>query len=151
MHYTRLFPVTGLLAALSLAVACGQNEAPQSEPEAEPAPETTEAEMSQEESGPKGNLERVVASARFDLATRLDIEPDAIELAEARAVTWRNGALGCPQEGAMYTQALVEGFYVRLVVDGQDYPYHAGRDGKPFACDPERSEPPAGDDSQPTS
>lgn len=142
---------TAIALLLVFAVACSNDEITEAPQEPETETEEQEAQMSQEESGTRGNLERVVASARLDLATRLDIEPDAIELAEARAVTWRNGALGCPQEGAMYTQALVEGFYVRLEVDGQDYPYHAGRDGKPFACDPERSEPPAGDDSQPTS
>lgn len=151
MHLTRVFRLTGVLAALSLAIACDQNEAPQTEPENEPTPETTEAEMSQDDSGRINEMERVVAAARFELAARLDIGTDAIEVAEARRVTWRNGALGCPREDGMYTQALVEGFYVRLVVDGQDYPYHAGRDGKPFYCEPERSQPPAEEDSQPAS
>lgn len=149
MHLTRVFRLTGVLAALSLAIACDQNEAPQTEPEAEPTPETTEAEMSPEQSGRTNEMERIVAAARFELAARLDIGTDAIEVAEARPVTWRNGALGCPREGGMYTQALVEGTYVRLVVDGQNYPYHAGRDGKPFFCEPDRSQPPAKGDSRP--
>lgn len=142
----------GIPILLVFAVACGNDE-PTTQTEQPPETETgeQEAEMSQELSGQAGNPERIIAAARLDLADRLDIEPEAIEVAEARAVTWRNGALGCPQEGEMYTQALVEGFYMRLVVDGTDYPYHAGRDGKPFYCEPERSQPPAEDDSQPAS
>ena len=37
------------------------------------------------------------------------------ELVSARAVTWNNGALGCPKPGISYTQALVDG--MQVIVD----------------------------------
>lgn len=144
-----------MVAVFPLLVACSEGEEPR-ESSAEPEPPSQdeaeqEADMATDHSGSSSELERVVAAARFDLAGRLDMETDRIEVAEARPVTWPNGALGCPQEDGIYTQALVEGFYVKLVADGQDYPYHAGRDGRPFYCEPERSQPPAEDDSRPAS
>ena len=62
-------------------------------------------------------------------ATEADIE---VELAER--VTWRDGSLGCPKPGGMYTQALVEGYHIILTVGGDQRAYH-GRDGAaPFYC-----------------
>lgn len=161
MSCTGTLRLLAVVAAFSLVAACNDGEAPPepAEPDspqesAEPEPRADneteqEAEMASEESEPAVDLERVVAAARLDLARRLGIEQREIELAEARAVTWPNGALGCPEEGGMYTQALVEGFFVRLIADGEAYPYHSGRDGKPFYCEPERSQPPDEDRESP--
>lgn len=96
------------------------------------------------------DLAAAIEAARTDLAERSGAEPDTITIAEARRVTWRNGSLGCPEEGGMYTQALVEGFYIRLKAGEREYAYHAGRDGQPFHCPEARSQPPM-DDETPTS
>ncbi len=102
---------------------------------------TTEPEMT--ESSPVNlTLEQAVAAAREDLRQRLDAAPESIELVEARPVTWPNGALGCPEEGMMYTQALVDGFYIHLRAGVEDAYYHAGRDGRPLHCPAERSQNP---------
>lgn len=87
-------------------------------------------------------LEQALEAARQDLAERSGVEADDIGVIKARAVTWPNGALGCPEEGMMYTQALVEGFYLVLSDGEGEHAYHAGRDGKPFFCPAERSQPP---------
>ena len=50
-------------------------------------------------------------------------EPSVIR---AEAVTWSDGALGCPEPGGMYTQALVDGYQVVIEVDGQEYDYRVG-------------------------
>jgi hypothetical protein len=49
-------------------------------------------------------------------------------------VIWRDGSLGCPQPGMMYTQALVDGFRIVLRVKGQEVSYH-GPGKPPFRCD----------------
>ncbi|WP_239453288.1 MULTISPECIES: hypothetical protein [Microbacterium] len=56
------------------------------------------------------------------------------ELVSSHAVTWRNGALGCPQPGMSYTQALVDGMRVVVVVDGTEYDYRFGRGDTPRLC-----------------
>jgi hypothetical protein len=80
-------------------------------------------------------LSSVVEQSRADLATRLNVEESSIAVAEADRVTWRDGALGCPQPGMAYTQALVDGSRVVLEHDGRFYDYHAGADNKPFLCE----------------
>lgn len=63
------------------------------------------------------------------------VDAGEIRVLSAEAVTWSDGAIGCPQEGMSYTQALVPGFRVVLDVAGEEMHYHAGGDGIFFACD----------------
>jgi hypothetical protein len=56
------------------------------------------------------------------------------ELVSARAVTWNNGALGCPHPGVSYTQALVPGMQVVVSVEGTSYDYRFGRTDSPRLC-----------------
>jgi len=142
--------VVVFLALVALLAACEQDEpmpiAGQPEVEEEPVLEEEEEVMPVEP--PEGvSLERAVEAARQDLANRSDRDEESIRVVEAREVTWRNGALGCPEEGMMYTQALVEGMYILLELDGERHAYHAGRDGVPFACPADRSQPPRERDS----
>lgn len=60
-------------------------------------------------------------------AERTGVEPDAVTVAGFAEVTWRDGSLGCPVPGMMYTQALVPGQQLVLEVNGQYASYHAGR------------------------
>lgn len=81
--------------------------------------------------------------SRQDLASRLGIEPDGVEVSASRPVTWRSGALGCPEPGFAYTEALVPGILIELRVDKVTYRYHARRGGQPFYCPGNRAEQPA--------
>lgn len=76
-----------------------------------------------------------VAKAIADLAERLDIDPGEIEILLTEDVVWPNGAIGCPEPGVGYTQALVDGWRAVLDVDGSQYFYHAARDQDPFYCE----------------
>ena len=76
----------------------------------------------------------LIAQARQDLAERLNIGPDEVYLVEARDVVWRNGSLGCPQPGRLYTQALVPGLCIRLGAEEKIYHYHSGGNRPPFFC-----------------
>lgn len=70
-----------------------------------------------------------------DLSERLGIPTGEIQAVSEKPVTWRNGSLGCPKEGMMYTQALVEGTLIVLQVEGRDYQYHSGHGRAPFYCE----------------
>lgn len=76
----------------------------------------------------------IVAPARVDLARRLGVDPEEIEVVSSEEVTWPDASLGCPQPGMSYTQSLVEGSKVVLEHDGRVYLYHAGDDDEPFLC-----------------
>lgn len=82
-----------------------------------------------------------VQAAIADLAKRQNVEPNAVEVVSFADVVWRDGSIGCPQDGMMYTQALVPGHLLILAVDGNDAHYHAA-EGKEFTycADPQ---PPA--------
>jgi len=131
---------TGLIAACSENNA-GSDSASLTTSDPNATTRQTEADMtSTEQSGP--TLERVVERSRDDLATRLSVANEGIEVVTARRVTWGDGSIGCPEPGMMYTQALVPGFYIHLRHDGKDAYYHVGSNGQPMHCPAERSKPP---------
>src|SRR5262245_20683020 len=71
------------------------------------------------------DLQGAVKLARDDLAGRLGVDVGQIEVVEARAVTWPDGSLGCPQPGMAYPQVLVDGLLIRLRAQGRLYAYTA--------------------------
>lgn len=75
------------------------------------------------------------ALAVTDLANRLGIPEGDIEILAEENVTWRDGSLGCPRPGMMYTQALVEGSRIVLRTGGRDYSYHSKAGKPPFYCE----------------
>ncbi len=77
-----------------------------------------------------------------DLSRRLRVAVAEIEVRSAEAVTWSDGALGCPQPGFAYTQALVPGYQVVLAVGDTEYHYHGGSHGRPFLCPEDRRQAP---------
>lgn len=78
--------------------------------------------------------EDIVEAAITDLAERLDISEGDIEVTDVKDVQWPDGALGCPEEGKVYTQAVVDGTQVLLGANDRIYDYHSGSDGEPFLC-----------------
>jgi len=76
-----------------------------------------------------------VVAAIADASERFGVPPSAVAVAGALRVVWSDGALGCPEDGMMYTQALVDGYLLTLEVDGRRVAYH-GQDGlPPFLCE----------------
>ena len=99
-------------------------EAPddQEEPDVDgEAPDATPAELAAE-------ADAAIAHARADGGSD-------VEVVRAERVTWPDGALGCPDEDGMYTQALVEGYRIVLAVDGREVHFHGAEGEEPFRCD----------------
>ena len=107
---------------------------PRPEPQDDPAPAPESATLPSDD-------DPLVAAARADLSTVAGVDPDDIELISVEPVTWRNGALGCPQEGYSYTQALVPGHRIVLRAGATDYHYHNAGTEKPFLCENPIGEP----------
>jgi ABC-type glycerol-3-phosphate transport system substrate-binding protein len=106
---------------------------------AEPAPTSTTALPPAPTTTTIGEIEmphdhEVVEAARADLAQRNGVDLEAVSVVRARQVDWPDSALGCPEEGMAYTQAVVSGYQVILQVDGRVFDYHAGSDGEVFLC-----------------
>lgn len=76
-----------------------------------------------------------VGLATSDLAARLGVPADGIEVVTAITVTWPDTSLGCPKPGMSYPQTPVDGAMIVLRAGGKDYGYRAGGDKKPFLCE----------------
>lgn len=79
---------------------------------------------------PAAMLDSVVEVAARDTG----IAADEIRVVTADAVTWSDGSLGCPEDGQMYTQALVPGYRVVIEAAGEELSYHASESGDFRAC-----------------
>lgn len=77
----------------------------------------------------------VMGRVRAHLADRLSVPADELETVRAEAAEWPNGAMGCPQPGVHYTQALVSGYRIVLRHGGRDYDYRIAESGYFVLCE----------------
>jgi hypothetical protein len=73
---------------------------------------------------PPAGAQEVVRLAKEDLAQRLGVAVDQIQLVSVEAVDWSDTSLGCPQPGMMYAQVITPGYRVILGAGGERYEYH---------------------------
>lgn len=110
--------IVSLMLGLLVLAACGSS-ADQGQPPAATAPNQPEG----------ANL------AIADLAKRLDIGADQIEVVRIESVEWPDTSLGCPEPGQAYAQVMTPGYIVVLAAGDQEYEYHTGGD-QIVACEP---------------
>lgn len=91
-------------------------------PTEEPAPVTGEVPS------------ELLDSISKDLTERTGAAPGQVSVLRAQAVIWNDGSLGCPQPGMMYTQSLVNGYWVELEIGGKKFDYRASDSGYFFLC-----------------
>ena len=83
-----------------------------------------------------GEVPQDLLDAVFDdLLERLDADREAIAVEQAGVVIWRDGSLGCPQPGMMYTMALVPGYRIILRVGEETFDFHASERGHFVLCE----------------
>lgn len=80
-------------------------------------------------------LDRMLIQAKEDLAARLSIQIDEIDLVEMRPVIWPDSSFGCPKPDMAYTQVQCDGLLILLKARDQIYEYHSGSGQKPFLCE----------------
>ena len=125
--------LTALALGLALT-ACADDPAP-TQPEETAVEESTPADATPtSEPVPGADAPDVVASVA-DLASRLDVGKDQVEVVAVQEVTWSDGSKGCAKKGMNYTQSLIDGSRITLQVDGTPYEYHSGGSGGPFLCE----------------
>ena len=146
----RVWLLTGLLAIAGL-IACAPRPTHQD-------PEGASTARSPSASEPKGTVapiqkegpvpqvpvtqmlqdlhpDKIVLLAREDLAKRLGIVVDQIELMHVEHVTWPDASLGCPLPDMRYKQVPQDGLLIRLRSQGREYEYHSGGNRGPFLCE----------------
>src|SRR5918999_697742 len=79
--------------------------------------------------------EDVLSPIIDDVAERTGAEPAEIEVLRSQSITWNDGSLGCPKPGMVYTQALVDGYWVVLSYQGQEFDYRVNEHEAFFLCE----------------
>ena len=127
-----------LLAALSgfvlLLAACGEatEESPPDDRDVEEAaPDDDEPDEDEDPADLREFTDQAIAAA----ATERGVAEEEIEVVRAEEVEWPDGARGCPEEGELYTQAIVPGYLVVLDVAGEEQYWHGGEGEAPFHCE----------------
>jgi len=124
------------LAALLLLAACASED---ERPAAPVPPDDTAVELpegaAEAELLPTQEIVPEIEAAIADAAERFGVPPDTIAVARSLRVTWSDGSLGCPEDGMMYTQALVDGYLLTLEVADQRVDYHGALGDEPFLCE----------------
>ena len=138
---TQMRPLSVAAIALLLAGCATTGESspsPTRSPEAS-SPDHDAETRPADPSMPMGGIdEDTIADLLAAAAADANVELDEITVVTAEQVTWSDGALGCPEPGMMYTQALVPGYRVVLEIDGEEHHFHASEGGEFVYCeDPE--------------
>jgi hypothetical protein len=69
--------------------------------------------------------DRLMLTARVDLAKRLAVPVPEIQAAGVTPKTFEDASLGCPETGMQYAQVLTEGWVLTLRHGNRDFTYHA--------------------------
>ena len=88
---------------------------------------------------PQGILEPILNKA----AALAKVAREQLVIVRAESVVWNDGSLGCPEPGMMYTQALVNGYWVVIEAAGQKYDFRVDRSGRFQLCPAGRGRPPS--------
>lgn len=80
------------------------------------------------------NARALVQIAKADLAQRLKVNLDQIQLTKIEPVTWPDSSLGCPQMGGMYVQMLTPGYKITLETGGRSFSYHTDEKDRLVFC-----------------
>jgi hypothetical protein len=136
--------LTATIAGLALLLAaCGEatEESPPAEREVEETTpgdeddETDEAADGDEASEVPADLGEFTEQAIAAAAAERGVAEEEIEVLRSEEVEWPDGARGCPEEGEMYTQAIVPGYLAVLDVAGEEQSWHGAEDEAPFHCE----------------
>jgi len=79
--------------------------------------------------------EAIVTSIIADVEKRTGADPTEFQMLRNEPVVWNNGSLGCPKPGEFYTQALVDGYWVVLSFQGQEFDYRVTSQGFFLLCE----------------
>ena len=88
---------------------------------------------------PKGILDPILKEA----AALAKVAREQLVIVRAQPVVWNDGSLGCPEPGKMYTQALVNGYWVVIDVAGKTYDFRVGSGGSFQLCPAGQRHPPS--------
>ncbi len=128
----RALGATGAALALSACAMAGSGSLPVDAAENAATPDRTGVVPAA--AGGRISAADLEAAVRADAARLWGHADPATLQVTVEAVTWSDGALGCPRPGVMYTQALVPGFRVVVRDGAREAVYHASARGAWVLC-----------------
>ncbi|MFP3897543.1 MAG: hypothetical protein ACLFV5_12005, partial [Anaerolineales bacterium] len=72
-----------------------------------------------------GDAQPLVDEAVVDLAGRMGVDVEEIEVQSVEETEFPDASLGVPEPGEMYAQVITPGYVIRLSIQGETYTYHA--------------------------
>ena len=94
----------------------------------------------------KGQVPQAIVDPILKEAAALaKVDREQLVIARAESVVWNDGSLGCPEPGMMYTQALLNGYWVVIDAAGQKYDFRVDSRGNFRLCPPGQGHPPSQD------
>jgi hypothetical protein len=135
----------GLCSLLLSGVACSRTGADKDNETAsgQDAAAATAAQPAEVQAVEGLSLNEQVSAAIADLVERNGIDQSEIQVVHINEVTWSSSALGCPEEGMNYTEALVPGLWLVLEAGEQVFYYHGATNTPLYFCPKERVKAPA--------
>jgi hypothetical protein len=107
-------------------------------------PPVTPAPIPGETSLVKGEVPQAILDSILKEAGALaKVSRQQLVIVRAESVVWNDGSLGCPEPGMMYTQMLVNGYWVVIEAAGKTYDYRVGSGGSFRLCPPGQGHPPS--------
>jgi len=126
----------GLVAFLVLAARAAE--------QVEPVPPSASPTLTEENPPVKGEVPKGILDPILKEAAALaKVAREQLVIVRAQPVVWNDGSLGCPEPGKMYTQALVNGYWVVIEAAGQKYDFRVDRSGRFQLCPPGQGQPPS--------
>ena len=90
----------------------------------------------------KGQVQQAILDPILKEAAALaKVDREQLVIVRTESVIWSDGSLGCPEPGMMYTQALVNGYWVAIGAEGQTYDFRVGSGGSFRLCPPGQGRP----------
>lgn len=71
-------------------------------------------------------LENYIELSKKDLAAKMGLNVNQIQVMDFSPKEWNDSSLGCPQKGIMYVQMIVSGYVITLRSQNKDFVYHTG-------------------------
>ena len=109
----------------------------------EPVPPSTSPTATEKTPPVKDEVpQRILDPILKEAATLAKVPREKLVIVHAQSVVWNDGSLGCPEPGMMYTQALVNGYWVVIQGAGQTYDFRVDGRGRFQLCPAGRGRPP---------
>lgn len=100
-----------------------------------PTPEAPDPSAAADEETTTVEPDDAINAAIQALADREGVAAARVSVVEVERSTWPDGALGCPEPGGVYTQAIESGYRVLLSVDEDRFDYRISDRGSVRRCD----------------